>query len=653
MINVSNSADSGVADANVENEPCDGKENKEICIKCESRSCFDSDSTVYDDLSDSEIEKKGEDVEIDMKKGNYLPHSKPKLFIDGDTDRREFLHRLNYHRSRRDYKNTGRRRYRGNGISANQKKLTEKHHYRRRGRKPQSQSLLDKVKADFGEFLIADFSIWCSNTAKAKEKFIKMRQQAKSAKVENEQVIEADEIQQKNKSPGPNKLPPTNSVNDNKHLMADSFQQYGFDNALLDKLKKLKIEIPTKIQRESIPVLLSHDNLVCCGLRSLPNDALAYLLPIISELFHRKGIGNKVTPQAVIVASLAKSVTSIFNLCNDLLSGTELCCVQIFGDTYGKEAFMSEAEECDILIATSRCLVSLLKREILNLNYCRFFIFDEIDNMLAIDQERYSVRYIASVCPEVEFLTAAFCSSFTEAVKTFVSDYMPDYKFKCVYQFSSNVVSQNNLLKFIKAETRKSDQFLALINDIVAEHPNKNEIPKIVVFVNKKRVADSLTMMLLFEGFRAISIHGDRSIVARDEAVGMFTSGEVNVLVSTDIASSYYNLGVVDYLINYDMAAAIGNYIKRKKLVPRNSASPTCIITLLNPYVERIQLADLLKILDEADQELPQFLYEYCLDFLKKYGAKQYSQHSELRKLVAAAVAKSQKRMAEEQQPAA
>jgi ATP-dependent RNA helicase DDX3X len=83
------------------------------------------------------------------------------------------------------------------------------------------------------------------------------------------------------------------------------------------------------------------------------------------------------------------------------------------------------------------------------------------------------------------------------------------------------------------------------------------------VFVETKKGADSLEEFLCREGFRATSIHGDRSQREREDALRAFRSGNCPVLVATDVAARGLDIPNVAHVINFDMPNDIDDYVHR------------------------------------------------------------------------------------------
>ncbi|KRZ84493.1 ATP-dependent RNA helicase DBP2 [Trichinella sp. T8] len=607
IISVHDGSDSAVTDANVENEANGHNENKEMSITSErssSEQCVvvddtftnnndtDSDSTLYDDSSDCESEERSEIVPVDMKKGNYLRNAESKIFVDGDIDLLEFYKRMKYH-SAGSYRRSGiaahRRHYSRNSISANPKK-SEERHFRQRDRRLPVAPFVEKLQANFGQLSIADYSKLCRVLKESNEGNVHKREQANGkvlypAKIPNEPPKQANERTSVNESPDANEPLRTDST-----LIANMFNEFTYDGALLAKLQALKVNFTTTIYYAAELAFKTEQDLLYYGSRT-STDALAYLLPIVSKLHHRSKIRGNGTPQAVIVVNSVNDAVTVYTLCETLLSGTDFRCVRLYGDIFAKQQLPALFNGCDILVGVPECITRFMKDGLLSLCYCRFFIFDEIDEMLR-GRRCTNTRIIADVKPNVKYLAAAFATSKSTEVEIFANLYLNCNKLIEVDCIGSVANRKEISQKFIAAEPDKIDQFLALIKDIVLKHPNKNQAPKIVIFVTRQRLANILAAMLLLEGFKALSLQGDYDQLDRETTTSLFKTGFINMLVSTDISLTYYHLGVVNYLINFEMPCNLGKYLNHLNVTQQKEFPAKCI-SLFDPSCEMSRVKEI------------------------------------------------------------
>merc|ERR1739844_25843 len=127
------------------------------------------------------------------------------------------------------------------------------------------------------------------------------------------------------------------------------------------------------------------------------------------------------------------------------------------------------------------------------------------------------------------------------------------------------------------------------------------------VFVETKRNADFLASALSSEGFPTTSIHGDRLQREREEALSDFKNGSKPILVATAVAARGLDIKGVAHVVNYDMPKDIDEYVHRIGRTGRvgNTGKAT---TFFDPGFDSGVAGDLVKILSECQQEVPDYL---------------------------------------------
>jgi len=124
-----------------------------------------------------------------------------------------------------------------------------------------------------------------------------------------------------------------------------------------------------------------------------------------------------------------------------------------------------------------------------------------------------------------------------------------------------------------------------------------------LIFVETKRMADSLSDFLINQGFPATSIHGDRTQREREKALEMFRTGRCPILVATAVAARGLDIPNVTHVVNYDLPTDIDDYVHRIGRTGR--AGNTGISTAFFNRGNRGVVRDLIDLLKEANQEVP------------------------------------------------
>lgn len=139
------------------------------------------------------------------------------------------------------------------------------------------------------------------------------------------------------------------------------------------------------------------------------------------------------------------------------------------------------------------------------------------------------------------------------------------------------------------------------------EYPKKT-----LIFVETKLQARLLELQLTENDFKAISIHGDKSQAQRDYAMRSFRTGDIPILVATDIASRGIDVKDIAHVINYDMPRDIESYIHRIGRTGRvgHKGLATSFVTDTSAGISR----ELIQVLRDSKQEIPQWLHDLHLN---------------------------------------
>jgi len=191
-----------------------------------------------------------------------------------------------------------------------------------------------------------------------------------------------------------------------------------------------------------------------------------------------------------------------------------------------------------------------------------------------------------------------FSATFPSEVQQLALDFLKDYLFLTIGILGSanNDVTQ----KFLEVEKfKKRDTLIETLKDVGTD--------RTLVFVETKRNADFLASILSNEGFPTTSIHGDRLQREREEALRDFKTGKMPILIATAVAARGLDIKGVTHVINYDLPKSIDGYVHRIGRTGRvgNTGKAT---SFFDPSENSDLAADLVKILSECQQEVPDYL---------------------------------------------
>ncbi len=331
------------------------------------------------------------------------------------------------------------------------------------------------------------------------------------------------------------------------------FNELNLIAPLLDAVLGAGYETPTPIQEATIPIVLEGKDVLGCAQTGTGKTA-AFALPILQRLYehtsHNHGIKRPV--RALIVTPTRELATQISENFDIYGEGLPLSNCVIFGGVKQAAQVDKLKAGVDIIIATPGRLNDLIGQGFIKLDKLEIFVLDEADRMLdmgfindiyrilrCIPQVRQTLFFSATMPPEVEKLAMTILHK-PATVK--------------VDPMNSTVESISQSLYYVD-KVNKSKLLAHLINS--------PEVNSALVFTRTKHGADKVVRELEKAGIKSMSIHGNKSQNARQTALHRFMSGDIGVLVATDIAARGIDIPELSHVFNYDIPEDPETYIHR------------------------------------------------------------------------------------------
>jgi len=327
------------------------------------------------------------------------------------------------------------------------------------------------------------------------------------------------------------------------------FEDLGLSEQLLKAVKACGYDTPTPIQEKAIPIIFMARDVV--GLAQTGTGKTAgFTLPMIDIL--EGGRAKARMPRSLILSptrELAAQIAENFDTYgkNSKLSKALL----IGGSSMGKQIRKLE-RGVDVLIATPGRLIDLFERGNILLNDIKILVIDEADRMLdmgfipdiekicsLLPTMRQTLLFSATMPPEIKHLTKKFLSNPKEIVVTPKTSAA-----ETVEQFYVNTTprSKNTTLEAIIRQEKVKNAF---------------------IFCNRKRDVDSLSKWLKAKGHSAQAMHGDLVQSKRTETLNQFKSGDITLLVCSDVAARGIDVENVSHVFNYDAPFNPDDYVHR------------------------------------------------------------------------------------------
>jgi len=325
----------------------------------------------------------------------------------------------------------------------------------------------------------------------------------------------------------------------------------GLAPTLKTALDRAGFSEPTPIQNQAIPLALEgHDIL---GLAQTgTGKTLAFGLPLIDHLLAEPGKPAPKMAKALILAPTRELVNQIAESLRTLTDGTKLRVVTVVGgQSIGKQIALL-GRGTDILVATPGRLIDLMDRGAVDLGQVRHLVLDEADQMLDMG----FIHALRRIAPKLGTprQTMLFSATMPKQMEELSRAYLTDPRRVQVSPPGKAADKVAQSVHFVDKPAKPSK-----LREILSADPEALTL----VFARTKHGAEKLMKGLVADGFNAASIHGNKSQGQRDRAIKAFRSGEITILVATDVAARGIDIPGVAYVVNYDLPEVPENYVHR------------------------------------------------------------------------------------------
>jgi ATP-dependent RNA helicase RhlE len=332
------------------------------------------------------------------------------------------------------------------------------------------------------------------------------------------------------------------------------FEDLRLSEPLLRAVKAEGYLHPTPIQEQAIPHAMAGRDVMGCAQTGTGKTA-AFALPVLHRLSaalrHAHAPGHRVI-RTLVLTPTRELATQIGDCFAAYGRHTGLRHTVIFGGVSQVPQTQALRHGIDILVATPGRLLDLMNQGLVDLRKIEIFVLDEADRMLdmgfipdvrrivsALPAARQTLFFSATLPPDIQRLAGAMV---TNPVRVAVAP------------AATTVDAVDQRVYFVEHEAKR-DLLVHLLRDPT--------ITRALVFTRTKHRADRVCRHLHNSGIRAQAIHGDKSQGARETALAHFKTGEVRVLVATDIAARGLDVDNVSHVFNLDLPSEPESYVHR------------------------------------------------------------------------------------------
>jgi len=352
------------------------------------------------------------------------------------------------------------------------------------------------------------------------------------------------------------------------------FSSLGLSPALLKAVAKQNYTTSYPIQKEAIPAILNGKDIL--GIAQTGSGKTAsYVLPIL-EQFQKQTLSSKNRHVKTLVLAptreLAIQINNAFNVLGDYLP-VKIKSLAVYGGV-SINPQMIELQGVEILVATPGRLLELISAKAVSISAIQILVLDEADKMLQLGFKE-EMNQVFDLLP-AKRQTLLFSATLSDDLNTFNKNLLNN---PLVIKVAEEI---NNLDLIEQTAYLISEEKKGPLLRYIIKHKN---IQQVLVFTASAHRADSVVVKLNANGIDASAIHSKKSQGARTMALKLFKSGEIRVLVATDLMGRGIDIKFLPYVINYELPRSPKDYIHRIGRTGR-AENPGEAISLIVPADE-------------------------------------------------------------------
>lgn len=392
------------------------------------------------------------------------------------------------------------------------------------------------------------------------------------------------------------------------------FSDAPFCNNIQKIFKQVGFDKPTHIQSQAWPIAIKGKDMICIA-KTGSGKTCGFLLPSMHQFLQSQESrgGRRTDPVLLVLAPTRELAVQIMEEAQRFgrpLGIRSLCC---YGGSskYPQIAALQRGVEC--IIATPGRLNDLLEMRKANLSNIKFVVLDEADRMLDMGFEP-QIRSIMKHVPTQQAQTLLFSATWPKEIQRLAFEFLKDPIQINVGEVGVLVANKDITQKIIMtSENEKFDKLKEILTNLQSKDGDTNKVlaggkthAKVIVFVAKKVSCNDLANHLWDDGFAVDSLHGDRPQWERTKVMNAFKSGQLLMLIATDVAARGLDVKDVGAVVNYDMPCgtnAVEDYVHRIGRTGRagNKGEAFTFFT----QGDRKCARQLVEVLGKAGQEVP------------------------------------------------
>ncbi|ARS29366.1 DEAD/DEAH box helicase [Sphingomonas sp. KC8] len=328
-----------------------------------------------------------------------------------------------------------------------------------------------------------------------------------------------------------------------------TFADLGLSDELLRAIADSGYSEPTPIQEQAIPPVLMMKDLIGIAQTGTGKTA-SFVLPMIDILAH--GRSRARMPRSLILEPTRELAAQVAENFEKYGKYHKLSMALLIGGTNMGDQIAALEKGVDVLIATPGRLMDLFQRGKILLTGCSLLVIDEADRMLDMG----FIPDIEEICTKLpaQRQTLLFSATMPAPIKKLADRFLTNPKQIEVARVGAANASIEQFLVECSSRGKR---------DVLRDLLRAEDMHTAIIFSNRKTTVRDLSTALKGNGFRATQIHGDMEQSERVRELDRFKSGEINILVASDVAARGLDVKGVSHVFNFDVPWHPDDYVHR------------------------------------------------------------------------------------------
>lgn len=329
------------------------------------------------------------------------------------------------------------------------------------------------------------------------------------------------------------------------------FEEFNFNKQILDAIAAAGYVTPTPIQQAAIPPILAGQDVMGIAETGTGKTA-AFVLPLLMKLKYAQGEHAR----ALILSPTRELTMQLAEHVEQLSANTDLRTVVLYGGVGPKAQIEALARGVDIIVSTPGRFLDLYLESHIMTRSLKYFVMDEADKMMDMGFIGKLHRILEVVPRKRQNLL--FSATMSDQVHRIAGDFL---EFPTVVEASEQATPARTVdqsLYHVPNLKTKINLLRYLLEDV-------ETFRRVIVFCRTRVTADQVSAYLerVFGKEEVRVIHANKGQNTRINSLAAFKSGEIRILVATDVAARGIDVNEVSQVINFDVPIVIADYVHR------------------------------------------------------------------------------------------